>query len=235
MLASIMETIIFIFMGLSTISDHHSWNTGFVLITIVACSVYRLLGVLIFASLANRWRLLELKLSDMITMSYGGIRGAVAFALALILDENKVPRKKEFLTATIAVVFFTCFVQGTTIGALVQWLNVKRKEDEEHTMSAKLTNRLIDHVMSAFEELTGVSGKHKLRNRVRQIDKKYFKALLLREKAIGLDQDLLTKFNQIKEMNIIKMAASNDFTSIPAISSKNDMRNMSISNFFAGG
>ena len=44
MLASIMETIIFMFMGLSTISDNHSWNTGFVIITIIACTVYRMIG-----------------------------------------------------------------------------------------------------------------------------------------------------------------------------------------------
>jgi NhaP-type Na+/H+ or K+/H+ antiporter len=48
----------------------------------------------------------------MLIMSYGGIRGAVAFALALILDESKIPRKKEFVTATIAVVFFTVFLQA---------------------------------------------------------------------------------------------------------------------------
>ena len=47
----------------------------------------------------------------MIIMSYGGLRGAIAFALALILDETKIPRKKEFVTATIAVVFFTVFLQ----------------------------------------------------------------------------------------------------------------------------
>ena len=44
MLSSIMETIIFMFMGLSTVSDSHSWNTGFVLITIVACLVFRFIG-----------------------------------------------------------------------------------------------------------------------------------------------------------------------------------------------
>lgn len=111
MLASIMETIIFMFMGLSTVSDHHSWNTGFVLLTLFCCTFYRILGVLVFANIANRWRLLELTLTDMLIMSYGGIRGAVAFALALILDESKIPRKKEFVTATIAVVFFTVFLQ----------------------------------------------------------------------------------------------------------------------------
>lgn len=111
MAASIMETIIFMFMGLSTVSDYHSWNTGFVIITIVACSIYRFIGVIIFANIANSKRLMRLELTDMLIMSYGGIRGAVAFALALILDENKIPRKKEFVTATIAVVFFTVFVQ----------------------------------------------------------------------------------------------------------------------------
>ena len=109
--ASIMETIIFMFMGLSTISDNLSWNTGFVLITIFCCSIYRFIGVVIFANLANRGRLLKLELTDMLIMSYGGIRGAVAFALALILDENRIERKNEFLTATIAVIFFTIFVQ----------------------------------------------------------------------------------------------------------------------------
>lgn len=44
MLSSIMETIIFMFMGLSTVSDYHSWNTGFVLMTLLACLVYRIIG-----------------------------------------------------------------------------------------------------------------------------------------------------------------------------------------------
>ena len=44
-------------------------------------------------------------------MSYGGIRGAVAFALSLILDDSRYPTKHEFVTATIFVVFFTIFVQ----------------------------------------------------------------------------------------------------------------------------
>lgn len=111
MTASIMETIIFMFMGLSTVSDEHSWNTGFVVITLLSCTIYRIIGVIIFANLANKWRLVKLKSTDMLIMSYGGIRGAVAFALALILDENIIPRKKEFVTATISVVFFTVFIQ----------------------------------------------------------------------------------------------------------------------------
>ncbi len=44
MLANIMETIIFLFMGISVESDNHSWNTAFVIVTLVSCTVYRILG-----------------------------------------------------------------------------------------------------------------------------------------------------------------------------------------------
>lgn len=201
MAASIMETIIFMFMGLSTISDQHSWNTGFVIITIICCCLYRFIGVLIFANISNSTRLMKLEFTDMLIMSYGGIRGAIAFALALVLDENKIPRKKEFVTATIAVVMFTVFVQGTTIGALVKYLKIKRKEIEEPTASAKLTNRLIDNVMSTLEAISGVGGKHTLRNKVRQIDRKYFKPALLRE-FLSNEEKLLITLRKLNEMNV---------------------------------
>lgn len=44
-------------------------------------------------------------------MSYGGLRGAVAFALALIIDESVIPTKKMMVTTVISVVYFTVFVQ----------------------------------------------------------------------------------------------------------------------------
>lgn len=44
-------------------------------------------------------------------MSYGGLRGAVAFALVLLVDKNKVKHQPLFVTATISVVFFTVFFQ----------------------------------------------------------------------------------------------------------------------------
>ena len=44
-------------------------------------------------------------------MAYGGLRGGIAFCLALSLDEDRVPEKRLFVTATIIIVFFTVFVQ----------------------------------------------------------------------------------------------------------------------------
>ncbi|CAF3308830.1 unnamed protein product [Rotaria socialis] len=206
MLSSIMETIIFMFMGLSTVSDNHSWNTGFVLMTLFLCLLYRVIGVIIFANIANCWRLLELTRIDMLIMSYGGLRGAIAFALALVLDETKIERKKEFVTATIAVVFFTVFLQGITIGPLVKLLNVRRKQVEEPTMSAKLTSRMMDHVMTCLEEISGSGGNNSLRDKCRNLDRNYFKRFLLREKPEQtVDIKLLKEFKSINVRSAMRV------------------------------
>jgi NhaP-type Na+/H+ or K+/H+ antiporter len=68
------------------------------------------LGVAILSFLLNR-RLVKLTFIDQFVMAYGGLRGGIAFCLALSLDEELVPEKRLFQTATMVIVFFTIFVQ----------------------------------------------------------------------------------------------------------------------------
>ena len=56
-----------------------------------------------------------------------------------------------------------CTQKGITLGPLITYLKIKRKEDEEPTMYAKMTNRLIDHTMSALESVIGHSGDNFIR------------------------------------------------------------------------
>lgn len=42
----------------------------------------------------------------------GGLRGAVAFALVLVVNEHIIPTKKMMVTTIIAIVYFTVFLQG---------------------------------------------------------------------------------------------------------------------------
>ncbi len=58
------------------------------------CSI--IAGVLLQSALANRYRLHKLKPVDQFVLSYGGIRGAIAFALALLIDK-KVKIKNGYL------------------------------------------------------------------------------------------------------------------------------------------
>jgi sodium/hydrogen exchanger-like protein 3 len=65
--------------------------------------------------IANYFRLHQLNRVEKFVMSYGGLRGAIAFALVLLIDPNRIPRQPLFVTATISVVFFTVFVQVCTV------------------------------------------------------------------------------------------------------------------------
>ena len=59
----------------------------------------------------NRFRLVPLDKIDQVVMSYGGLRGAVAFALVVLLDGEQVKAKDYFVATTIVVVFFTVMFQ----------------------------------------------------------------------------------------------------------------------------
>lgn len=59
----------------------------------------------------NRFRLIPLDKIDQVVMSYGGLRGAVAFALVVLLNGTQVKAKDYFVATTIVVVFFTVMFQ----------------------------------------------------------------------------------------------------------------------------
>lgn len=74
---------------------------------------------------------------------FPGLRGAIAFALVLLIDKNHIPLQPMFMTTTIAVVYFTVFLQGITIKPLVKILNVKRADKRKPTMNERIHERVL--------------------------------------------------------------------------------------------
>ncbi|XP_044766575.1 sodium/hydrogen exchanger 3 isoform X3 [Coccinella septempunctata] len=196
MLSSSSETIIFMLLGVATVSNTHEWNTWFVLLTIIFCSVYRVIGVIIFTAIANRFRLHQLDMVEKFVLSYGGLRGAVAFALALLIKEEAVPHKSMYITTTIAVVYFTVFFQGMTIKPLVKILNVKTAEKRKPTMNERIHERLMDHTMAAIEDILGQHGNYHIRDRFKRFDNKFIRPLLLRNHQ-GAEPKILETYSKL--------------------------------------
>lgn len=92
--------------------------------------------------MANRFRIHKLTNVDQFVMSYGGLRGAVAFALVLLIDKKHIPLQPMFVTTTIAVIYFTVFLQGITIKPLVKILKVKRADKRKPTMNERIHERV---------------------------------------------------------------------------------------------
>lgn len=126
-LSSSSEAIIFVFLGLSTVSRNHQWNFAFVAITLLSCLLYRLIGLLlcqpqvhvsilvsgvfVLTAIVNRKRIKKISFVDQFIMAYGGLRGAVCYGLVMSLDADLVPDKNMFVTTTVVVIIFTVFLQ----------------------------------------------------------------------------------------------------------------------------
>lgn len=233
MLSSSSETIIFMFLGVATVNNSHEWNTWFILLTIIFCSFFRvigeclcglgrisrysvnidvpksaqgwtnvslLLGVILLVAIANRFRIHKLSNVDQFVMSYGGLRGAVAFALVLLIDPKHVPLQPLFVTTTICVIYFTVFLQGITIKPLVRILNVKRAEKRKPTMNEvisekhrsdneklkhlpfqRIHERFIDHMMAGLEDIVGKTGNYNVRDKFKRFDNRFIRPYLIRD------------------------------------------------------
>ncbi|KAL4642184.1 sodium/hydrogen exchanger 5 [Arapaima gigas] len=181
-LASIAETIIFIFLGISAVDKSKwAWDTGLISCTLIFIFIFRALGVVGQTWVLNWFRLVPLDKLDQVVMSYGGLRGAVAFALVVLLDGKQVKAKDYFVATTIVVVFFTVMFQGLTIKPLVKWLKVPRKMNRKLTLNEEIHERAFDHILAAVEDIAGLNGYHHWRDKWEQFDKNYLSKLLMRK------------------------------------------------------
>uniref|UniRef100_A0A8C3ENB5 Sodium/hydrogen exchanger n=1 Tax=Corvus moneduloides TaxID=1196302 RepID=A0A8C3ENB5_CORMO len=211
MMASGAETIIFMFLGISAVDPAiWTWNTAFILLTLVFISVYRVIGVIIQTWILNRYRTVQLEIIDQVVMSYGGLRGAVAFALVALLDKDKVKERNLFVSTTIIVVFFTVIFQGLTIKPLVQWLKVKKTEHREPKLNEKLHGRAFDHILSAIEDISGQIGHHYLRDKWSNFDRKFLRKILMRRSAQKSRDQILNVFHELNLKDAISYVAEGE-------------------------
>ncbi|XP_053117020.1 sodium/hydrogen exchanger 3 [Hemicordylus capensis] len=211
MLASGSETIIFMFLGISAVDPNiWTWNTAFILLTLVFISVYRIIGVILQTWVLNHYRMVQLGIIDQVVMSYGGLRGAVAFALVVLLDADKVGDRNLFVSTTIIVVFFTVIFQGLTIKPLVKWLKVKKSEHREPTLNEKLHGRAFDHILSAIEDISGQIGHNYLRDKWTKFDRQVLSKALMRRSAQKTRDQILKVFRELNLKDAISYVAEGE-------------------------
>ncbi|CAJ0603189.1 unnamed protein product [Cylicocyclus nassatus] len=196
MLAQSSETVIFMFLGLSTMYSEHYWDTAFVVASVVFCLLFRTIGVLVQCFFLNKFRGKRFTKVDQLILSYGGLRGAIAFGLAISIPETILARRM-FITTTLVVIFFTVFLQGMTIRPLVNYLKVKTKDDRPPTMAEIIYNKYLDYAMSGVEDIAGQKGHYTLRDNFEQFNAKFLQPILVRnEKKKNFDASSIVRAYQ---------------------------------------
>ncbi|KAL4234434.1 Sodium/hydrogen exchanger 1 [Mactra antiquata] len=218
MLANISETIIFMFLGLSTIVDTLDWNLAFIFFALFFCLIFRALGVVVLSWFLNRRRLVKLTKIDQFIMAYGGLRGGIAFCLALSLDEELVPEKRLFVTATIIIVFFTVFVQGISVKPVVNALKVKRQTGEDPSLNEKIHETMLDHFMAGVEGIASRSSHNLMRTRFRRFNHKYLQPILAKEKAKPKAAKIVKVYHETTEQHAMKVSNLDQMKLIPGSS-----------------
>ncbi|KAG9339163.1 hypothetical protein JZ751_024021 [Albula glossodonta] len=229
MMANGSETIIFVFLGISAIDPEiWVWNTAFILLTILFVLVYRFIGVFALTWILNRYRLVPLEVIDQVVMSYGGLRGAVAYGLVALLDGNKIKEKNLMTSTTLIVVYFTVILQGVTMKPLVKWLKVKRAAQKEPQLIEKLQNRAFDHILIAIEDISGQIGHNYMRDKWNHFEERWLCALLMKPKARKSRDYLFSVFHQLNLKDAISYVAEDNVPSVCLDIHELDMRRQSM-------
>ena len=210
MLASCSETAIFMLLGVATVHNHHDFNLAFVLATIAFCIIVRSIGVVILTTFANRLRLRPIAVVDVFVLAYGGLRGAVAFALVMLIDPHYVKEQQMFLTTTISVVYFTVFFQGMSIKPLVKRLGVERASKRKLTMNERIHERALDYLKAGVETIVGHPFSYNVRQRFKQINHSYLLPCLTRgNHTRARDPKIMETFS-----NLVMVDAMQNFNDI---------------------
>lgn len=118
--AFVANSLIFLLIGMRLANQNYGFVLLPALIAIVIVTLGRALAIYPLSLLFARSKL-RIKSSHQHLLFWGGLRGALALALALGLP-TEMPGREAIITVAFAVVAFSIFVQGLTIKPLLRRL-----------------------------------------------------------------------------------------------------------------
>ncbi|KAJ6246879.1 sodium/hydrogen exchanger [Anaeramoeba flamelloides] len=210
--ASMSEALIFLYLGFEmtfqiTSKDSnekpvHNFSFLFTFLTLIFILFYRFVIIFVLTNIANRSRITKVKLKEQLILSFSGLRGAIAFALAFSLPDN-IKAKNCFISTTLIVICFTVFLQGGTIKPIMKRLHLKfaKTEKDNPQCSDQILPIVFLHVQNAmFSIIGGSSGSYSWGHKFHDLDH-FFQQFLVR----GLfkeEKDFLTVLKQLKEAEV---------------------------------
>ncbi|KAM6934024.1 LOW QUALITY PROTEIN: sodium/hydrogen exchanger 2 [Xenentodon cancila] len=231
MLGSISETLIFFFLGVVTITEHE-WNWAYITFTLLFAFLWRGLGVLMLTQIINPFRTTPFNIKDQFGLAYGGLRGAISFALAFTLPDN-IARKQLFVTATIVVILFTVFLQGISIRPLIEFINVRRTTRKFDTISVEIHTRLMEHTMAGIEDLCGQWSHFYWKDKFMKFNNRILRRILLRDNRV--ESSIVALYKKLELQNTMKILdmVTGDISAAPSIVSLREKKKKPKKTFLA--
>ncbi|XP_072897620.1 sodium/hydrogen exchanger 9-like isoform X2 [Hemitrygon akajei] len=158
------ENFIFCYMGVALFTyQNHIFNALFIFGAFIAIFVARACNIYPLTLLLNLRRKRRIPWNLQHMMMFSGLRGAIAFALA-IRDTDSKPKQMMF-TTTLMIVFFTVWVFGGGTTQMLMWLRIrqmhtKKMEQLRHSVAVptlEYTANEKEQYIAVYSSVTHVS------------------------------------------------------------------------------
>jgi len=180
-MAHIAEMMVFIFLGIVTSSVFDSeepFEWGFNLWNILFVTIVRFLVVFTLGFILNLFSMRKLSLKDQFIVAFSGLRGGIAFGMIYSLQ---IPNRIMYIQTTLIIIFFTVFIQGSSVGPLLNFLKVEKEPFESDTRS--LLDTAIDHLSIGVKDiLESRNDSFYFYHRMGKLSDKYIKPYLTKHK-----------------------------------------------------
>ncbi|XP_039251155.2 sodium/hydrogen exchanger 9-like isoform X1 [Styela clava] len=118
------ENFIFVYMGTAMFTfQHHQWRPIFIVGAFLAVIISRACNIYPLTFLLNLGRRRKIARNIQHMMMFSGLRGAIAFALAIRVTNSTT--EQIIFTTTLLIVFSTVWLLGGSTTQMLTWLNIK--------------------------------------------------------------------------------------------------------------
>lgn len=110
---------------------HHKWDVGFICIAFIAIIAGRFMNIYPLSCLLNIGRQPKIPVNFMNMLFFSGLRGAIAFGLAI--RNTSSDSRKSILTTTSLIVIVTVILCGGLTTQVLSWLGIPVDVDDDET------------------------------------------------------------------------------------------------------
>ncbi|KAI3929053.1 hypothetical protein MKW92_052851 [Papaver armeniacum] len=187
LISSLAETFVFIYMGFDIAMEKHSWShVGFIFFSILFIVIARAVNVFSCGYLVNMVRPANRQIpsNHQKALWYSGLRGAMAFALALqSVHDLPEGHGQTIFTATTAIVVLTVLLIGGSTGTMLGALHVVGDGHDDGPLGESFENS--GYIAPSYDE--GASSGSKLKMKLKEFHKST-------ASFTALDKNYLTPF-----------------------------------------
>lgn len=129
------ENFVFLYIGVAVFTFHsQKWNPLFILAALISIFIARFFNIYPLSLLLNLGRKNKITRPFMHMMMFSGLRGAIAFALAI--RNTSTESRQLMVSATMMIVIITVILGGGLTTPMLGWLQIRVGVEEEKEMTS---------------------------------------------------------------------------------------------------